>query len=184
MGYKMTNVDCYYTGGGVWIFTALYNDEVWFMTDFIDSCSFGCYDAPLDVVEEDETDDGSINYDGHWKMPSVPLPTWGEILGEVREHCHYAAKDIEELIPAKLSDRVGELSDDDQFNPHSKRMHILSEFIELFEDFLDERGIVLQNDEKEQDDDASNIYGTDYGELESKLETLMIRLGYMEKEEE
>lgn len=67
---------------------------------------------------------------------------------------------------------------------NSERLETICEFIEAFEDFLDEKGIVIPNDEKDQDPDASNIYGTDYGNLESRLEDLLIRLGMMEKEEE
>ena len=66
---------------------------------------------------------------------------------------------------------------------HQERLEILSLFIEVFEDFLEERGIDIPNEEKEQDpENASTIYGTDYGELESKLEKLLINLGYMEEE--
>lgn len=66
---------------------------------------------------------------------------------------------------------------------HSERLETLACIIELFEDFLDERGIDVPNDEKDQDpDSASTIYGTDYGELEGRLESLLIRLGLLEEE--
>ena len=45
----------------------------------------------------------------------------------------------------------------------------INDVIELFEDFLDDKGIVIQNDEKEGDPGASNIYGTDYGDLQCRL---------------
>ena len=68
---------------------------------------------------------------------------------------------------------------------HSERLEILCMFVELFEDFLDEKGIVIPNDEKNEDpESASNIYGTDYGILSDRIEDLLIRLGYMKKEEE
>ena len=68
---------------------------------------------------------------------------------------------------------------------HSERLEILCMFVELLEDFLDEKGIVIPNDEKNQDpESASNIYGTDYGILSDRIEDLLIRLGYMKKEEE
>lgn len=66
---------------------------------------------------------------------------------------------------------------------NSERLETICEFIEAFEDFLDEKGIVIPNDEKDQDPDASNIYGTDYGNLESRLDDLLVRLGMMEKED-
>lgn len=47
----------------------------------------------------------------------------------------------------------------------------------------EERGIDIPNEEKEQDPEcASTIYGTDYGELENKIEKLLINLGYLEEE--
>lgn len=80
-------------------------------------------------------------------------------------------EELQDEVPArKIKDR-------------SERLKTLSLFIELFEDFLDRRGISVPNDEKEQDPDASTIYGTDYGELESNLEDLLIRLGMIDKED-
>lgn len=47
---------------------------------------------------------------------------------------------------------------------------LLMEIIEVFEDFLDEKGIEIPNEEKDEDPDgASNIYGTDYGNLEENI---------------
>ena len=61
----------------------------------------------------------------------------------------------------------------------SRRLEFLGSIIEVFEDFLDDRCIVLDNDEKKESDSASNIYGTDYGDLESELETLLQRSGVL-----
>lgn len=67
---------------------------------------------------------------------------------------------------------------------NTERLEIISAFIEVFEDFLDERGIDVPNAEKEQSpDSASTIYGTDYGNLSDRIETLLINLGYMKKED-
>lgn len=64
--------------------------------------------------------------------------------------------------------------------PNSERLEIICSFIETFEDFLDEKGIVIPNDEKEQSpDSASNIYGTDYGNLSDQIESLLVRLGVL-----
>lgn len=58
---------------------------------------------------------------------------------------------------------------------HEERLGLLADIIEVFEDFLDERGIVIKNDEKEEDpDNASNIYGTDYGRLEDEIEGILV----------
>ena len=45
--------------------------------------------------------------------------------------------------------------------------------IEKFEDFLDEKGIVIPNEEKAEDDAASNIYGSDYYKLEDEIMDLL-----------
>lgn len=48
---------------------------------------------------------------------------------------------------------------------------LVGQIIDGFEDFLDKRGIVLANDEKADDPEcAANIYGTDYGELQTYIE--------------
>ena len=62
---------------------------------------------------------------------------------------------------------------------NSERLETLGCIIELFEDFLDEKGIVIPNNEKEQSEGPCNIYGTDYGNLSDDLEHLLIRLGMM-----
>ena len=179
---KLTNVSCEYTGGGVYVYTALLNDDVWLMTDFQTYDSYGCYDAPLDVVEADILPDGHINYDGHWKDPSAQLPQWYDILKSVKNNCgDSTADEIYRQIPANLYCRIGEK--DLPYDAHSERLGTLGMFIDIFEDFLEKKGINIPNDEKEQDDDAAIIYGTDYGILSDRIESLLINLGYMKKEE-
>lgn len=183
---KLTNVSCEYTGGGVYVYSALLNDEVWFVTDFQTYDSYGCYDAPIDVVERDLTADGYINYDKHWKDPSCPLPTWLDILCSLRDaEMDFTADEVYKRLPRNAYMTVGDDTppDCEPLDPHTERMCIIEDFIEVFEDFLDEKGIVIPNDEKDQSpDSASNIYGTDYGDLSHKIESLLIRLGYMKKE--
>lgn len=55
-----------------------------------------------------------------------------------------------------------------------EKAEFLGQIIDIFEDFLEERGVMLDNPEREEDDDAAIIYGTDYGELQSQLEELMV----------
>lgn len=43
--------------------------------------------------------------------------------------------------------------------------NFLAELIETVEDFLEEKGVLISNDEKIGDDGESAIYGTDYGNL-------------------
>lgn len=54
-------------------------------------------------------------------------------------------------------------------------MAFCMDIIECFEDFLDRRGIVLENEDKEEDEDASNIYGMDYAELEDGVTEILYK---------
>lgn len=52
----------------------------------------------------------------------------------------------------------------------------IGQIIDVFEDFLDEKGIVIPNEDKEQSgEDAANIYGMDYGMIQSQIEGIMRR---------
>lgn len=62
---------------------------------------------------------------------------------------------------------------------NTKRLETLACIIELFEDFLEEKGIDIPNPERDEDPCGSLIYGTDYGNLSDDLEHLLIRLGMM-----
>lgn len=65
---------------------------------------------------------------------------------------------------------------------YSELKEFCCEIIETFEDFLDERGIVIVNDEKLEDPEgASNIYGTDYGELEEQISFILYSYGLVEE---
>jgi hypothetical protein len=178
---KLTNVSCVYTGGGIYVYTAQFNDEVWLGTDFD---LVGSYDTPWETI----TDELNCDYDSHWKDPSVPYPTWGEILASVYENCDSATYSDVARTMEYYGDMLGKriLGDDEPVrqarDEHSARLEMLCDIIEVFEDFLDEKGIVIPNDEKDQDPDASNIYGTDYGNLESRLESLLISFGLMKEE--
>ena len=58
--------------------------------------------------------------------------------------------------------------------------------IEVFESFLESKNIDIPNSEKEEDEYASNIYGSDFGFLEDEIWSLMAEYGLVgeEKEEE
>lgn len=63
-------------------------------------------------------------------------------------------------------------------NSNREILEFCCDIIETFEDFLEARGIVIENEEKEQDPEgACNIYGTDYGELESGIEDILYHYG-------
>lgn len=71
---KLTNVEFYGTGGGCVMFSALVNDSAWLATDF-DSAVY--YDENVELVDEDFLN--GVEYEAHYKTPTDPLPTWGEI---------------------------------------------------------------------------------------------------------
>ena len=67
---------------------------------------------------------------------------------------------------------------------YSKLKEFCCAIIESFEDFLEERGIVIENDEKLEDPEgACNIYGTDYGELEDYITGILYSYGLVKEVE-
>lgn len=56
------------------------------------------------------------------------------------------------------------------------------QIIDLFEDFLEEKGVEIENDERDEDDYAAIIYGTDYGYLQDGLEQIMRNWGQVKEE--
>lgn len=50
--------------------------------------------------------------------------------------------------------------------------------IEIFEAFLDEKGIDIPNDDKKDDPGATTIYGCDYGDLETVIEGFLVEAGF------
>lgn len=56
---------------------------------------------------------------------------------------------------------------------HNYKNDFAAQTIEIFENFLDDRNIILNNDEKDEDENAANIYGSDYGELQTEIEGLL-----------
>ena len=178
----LKNASIEYTGGGIYVYSAQLADGTWFTTDFQSFDSYGCYDAPRNVVEADILPSGHINYDGHWKDPSFPLPQWIEIIQSIRSiGMPFSASDIERHLPANQFCRVGEK--ELPYDAHSERLETLALFIEEFEEFLEARGIDIPNPERDEDPCGSLIYGSDYGDLSGRIETLLIKLGYMEKED-
>lgn len=63
----------------------------------------------------------------------------------------------------------------------------VGQIIDIFEDFLEEKGIDIENDEKDERDDPESvaiIYGTDYGILQSAIEETLIGWGLTSPEDE
>ena len=70
--------------------------------------------------------------------------------------------------------------------PRNELPEFIGQIIDIFEDFLEEKGINIENDEKNDRDDpesAAIIYGTDYGQLQSDIESTLIGWGIVKEEE-
>lgn len=200
----LTEIKLEYTGGGIYSYSAKFNDEVWLYGDL--DTGFGSCDAPYDVVSNDWTERG-IPYDSHWKSPSVPYPTWRDILDSIKDtpKCRHLYDDAVKAIETFQSTRMDNMIinddkwKDNQIPKHdyslpisgsSEQLNVLAEIIEVFEDFLDEKCIDIDNDEKddaiddgEDPESISNIYGCDYGDLEDALRPILVRLGVFTSED-
>ena len=63
-------------------------------------------------------------------------------------------------------------------NDNRQLIETETDIIEAFEDFLEKRGITIENPEKEEDPEgASNIYGSDFGELQDAIEYILYSRG-------
>lgn len=58
----------------------------------------------------------------------------------------------------------------------------IGQCIDIFEDFLEEKGIVIDNPEKEESESPAIIYGTDYGNLSDELRGIFSAWGIIKKE--
>lgn len=63
----------------------------------------------------------------------------------------------------------------------------VGQIIDIFEDFLTDRHIILDNPEREEDPDADSeeiaiIYGSDYSELQESLEALLLNWNVIERQ--
>lgn len=69
--------------------------------------------------------------------------------------------------------------DDERYHPlcleNSKKLEFLNDIITVFENFLEDKGIEIENPDKEQSENPSNIYGVDYGDMESEIECVLRR---------
>lgn len=61
-------------------------------------------------------------------------------------------------------------------------LEFIGQIICVFEDFLDNKGIVIPNPERDDESDAS-IYGDDYFNLESGIYDVLEKWGVLEEKE-
>ena len=74
--------------------------------------------------------------------------------------------------------------------PENERPEFLGQIVDVFEDFLAEKGIQIQNPEKQEAvsdgedlDTIAILYGTDYGNVENKVAEIMRRWGVFQDDE-
>ena len=58
------------------------------------------------------------------------------------------------------------------------KAEFIGNIIDIFEDFLDEKGVTLESPERDEEmeldgDNAANIYGSDYDSISDSLEALL-----------
>lgn len=71
-----------------------------------------------------------------------------------------------------------------QITNNTEAMELVATIIEVFEDFLDEKGIVINNPDKADAPDASNIYGMDFGYMMYPILDILKKAGTISEEVE
>ena len=73
--------------------------------------------------------------------------------------------------------------------PAEEKAEIIGQIMDVFEDFLDEKGIKIPSSEKEKrkqdpdwEDNEAILYGEDYSRIAEELENMFINWGLMEEE--
>ena len=64
---------------------------------------------------------------------------------------------------------------DEYFIPEHLCNEFVGQIIDIFDDFLESKGIDIPNEDKAQSENPAIIYGMDYGEIQSELESMMMR---------
>ena len=59
--------------------------------------------------------------------------------------------------------------------PAEDESEFIGQIVDVFEDFLEEKGITIANEEKEGDDDDAIIYGSDYDEIADGIKEIISR---------
>ena len=133
------------------------NDEVEWTLCYDGNFHEDCVESYLNVIAE-YVDHGDIEMQGeedtYWKYVFKD-GHWHEVSGRIAYE--------DEFIKCSEINRSNE-----------NKLSFLHDIIDVFENFLEDKGIVIENPDKEQSgDSASNIYGCDYMDLESEIECVM-----------
>ena len=65
---------------------------------------------------------------------------------------------------------------------HDGRIELIGQLIDVFEDFLEGRNVVLEHDSKNEDGMAAIINGVDYDVIACDLERTLVNWGLIAKE--
>lgn len=65
---------------------------------------------------------------------------------------------------------------------NTQRMELICSICEVFEKFLDKRGIILQNADKAEDPNATNLYGMDFAEVYDNVEAILVNAKLISEE--
>lgn len=80
---KLTDVNVQYTGGNIYVYSAKFNNEVW-IYGALDTCQFLTYD--IDPIQYEKDNNCTFDCpDNHLAIPSIPYPSFGDILDSIRE---------------------------------------------------------------------------------------------------
>lgn len=106
-------------------------------------------------------DGGELTYTGeddyHWKI-AFNNGRWNEYPGKI-------VYDDEPQSTSVVSE--------------TDRFEFIGQFIDIFEDFLDEKNVIIPNPERDENDEENqaNIYGSDYDRLSNTIEETLRRWG-------
>lgn len=65
---------------------------------------------------------------------------------------------------------------------YEDKLEFIGQIIDIFEDFLEEKGIDIPNEDKTDEDNTAIIYGCDYGDLQTNIEEMMKNWGIIDVE--
>lgn len=140
-------------------FNQHFETDVWFDAKYY---SDNVFDALQKIASKYPVRSGLIEFSGedgaHWKLEYKPkTSTWQEYGGTVVYD--------DDIVPVSKNDRA----------------HFVGLLIDVFEDFLESKGIDIPNPDKTQSDNPAILYGMDYGEIQSGIEDVLREWNVIEK---
>ena len=64
---------------------------------------------------------------------------------------------------------------------NSERIALIADIVDVFDDFLTEKGIWLENPDRDDDHGSTNIYGIDFGWLYDDVESILVKAGLIDE---